>query len=65
MEESFMENVKPKNMKYIVNSMVGIMIMFAFWIIPPIAPVTSYGMQLLGVLAVCIHLWYNHFVTIF
>ena len=43
--------------KTIIYSVIGIALMFIIWHLPPFGPITTYGMQLLGVLVGCIWLW--------
>lgn len=42
-----------KNVKYYINSAICLIVMFGFGYLPPIAPITTLGMQILGIY-VCI-----------
>jgi len=43
--------------KTIIYSVIGIALMFIIWHLPPVGPLTTYGMQLIGILVGCIWLW--------
>ena len=46
-----------KNVKYYVNAIIGIVLMFGVGFIPPIEPLTHVGMQILGIFCGTIYLW--------
>lgn len=46
-----------KDIKTYIYSVIGIALMFVIWHLPPFGPLTTYGMQLLGILVGCIWLW--------
>lgn len=46
-----------ENMRYLTHSIIGIIIMFGFGFIPPIAPITELGMKILGIFLGLIYLW--------
>lgn len=43
--------------KQCVHSVIGLVIMFCGWFIPPVAPVTEVGMQLAGIFCGLVYLW--------
>lgn len=53
------ENTKKlsSDKKYILNSIIGIVLMFGIGFLPPVAPITSLGMKFLGILVGLIYLW--------
>lgn len=40
-----------------IHTMIGVALMFCGWFIPPIAPITEVGMQLVGIFAGLVYLW--------
>ncbi len=48
---------RPIDVKYLINSAIGIILMFGFGLIPAPAPVTPVGMQVAGVFLGVIYLW--------
>ena len=49
--------IKVKNMSYLINSIIGIALMFGIPLIPPIEPLTKIGMQLGGIFIGLVYLW--------
>ena len=49
--------IKVKNMIYLINSIIGIALMFGIPLIPPIEPLTKIGMQLGGIFIGLVYLW--------
>ena len=43
--------------KYYIHSIIGLVIMFGFGLLPTFGPVTPYGMKMLGILIGLIYLW--------
>ena len=48
---------KNRNVKYYINSAVCLIIMFGFGYLPPIAPITVLGMQILGIFLGMVYGW--------
>lgn len=48
---------KHHDVKYYVHSLIGVLLMFGVGFLPPIAPLTPMGMQILGVFFGTIYLW--------
>ena len=49
--------IKVKNMIYLINSIIGIALMFGIPLIPPIEPLTKNGMPLGGIFIGLVYLW--------
>lgn len=47
----------PRSRAYMINAIVGVVIMFGFGFIPPIAPITEMGMRVLGIFLGMIYLY--------
>ena len=48
---------KDGNVKYYINSAICLIIMFGFGYLPPIAPITVLGMQILGIFLGMVYGW--------
>lgn len=48
---------KPKNLKYYINSAIGVCIMLFFGYLPPFSTVTPVGMKILGIYIGLLYLW--------
>ena len=40
-----------------IHTIIGVVLMFSGWFIPPAAPITEVGMQLVGIFAGLVYLW--------
>lgn len=58
MSSSIATKISPlKNKKYLIHSIIGLVIMFGFGFLPPWSPITPLGMRYLGILLGLIYLW--------
>ena len=48
---------KHGNTKYYINSAICLIIMFGFGYLPPVAPITTLGMQILGIFLGMVYGW--------
>ena len=46
-----------KDRRYYIHSIIGLIIMFGFGLLPPFSTVTEFGMKMLGILLGLIYLW--------
>lgn len=49
--------IATKDRSYYINAVIGLVFMFGFGFLPPLEPITSYGMQVLGIFIGVIWLW--------
>lgn len=49
--------IRKKNIKYYINSLITIVIMFGFGQLPPLEPITPLGMQILGIFLSLLYGW--------
>jgi solute carrier family 13 (sodium-dependent dicarboxylate transporter), member 2/3/5 len=51
------EAKKPRDVKYIVHSIIGLVLMFGIPMLPPVEPITQIGMQIGGIFIGLVYLW--------
>ncbi|MGL6175189.1 MAG: hypothetical protein ACRC1P_11340 [Cellulosilyticaceae bacterium] len=45
------------NFNYYLNCGIAFCILLVFWLVPPIEPITTIGMRIIGILISVIYLW--------
>ena len=51
------QTIRKKSIKYYLNSLITIVIMFGFGQLPPLEPITPLGMQFLGIFLSLLYGW--------